>query len=280
MEDFRYNQPDTRARIAARRKRTRVPQGESGVLPGPRRVVTSWLACGKIASLALFVAAVYGLWHVSTSPNFTVRDVQVIGAQALKAREVVQLAGANGESIWLVDTNQIAARLAESAYVERAEARVAWPDQLLISVTERRPEVRWRSNGVSYLVTADGRVLGQDTTAAVTNTLVIEDRSARALQPNDRVNADALQLSQLIAVRLPVEAGMTPAEIGWDERMGVFITTGDKRTIVFGDTEHLDQKIVILETLLVEGVVFTYLDLRPTTPFYRNDGTEPAAPAP
>jgi cell division protein FtsQ len=280
MDDFRYNQPDTRARIAARRKRTRVPQGESGVLPTPRRAAMGWLASGKIASLALFAAAVWGLWHISTSPDYTVRDVRVEGAQALKAEEVVALAGARGESIWLVDTGQIVARLGESAYIERAEAVVAWPDRLTITLAERRPEVRWRSNGVNYLVTADGRVLGPETTAtaAVTNTLVVEDRSARALQPNDRINADALRLSQLIAVRLPVETGVTPAGVGWDERMGVFVTTGDKRTVVFGDSERFDQKLLILGTLLKEGAAFTYLDLRPTTPYYRNDGAGPAAP--
>jgi cell division protein FtsQ len=242
------------------------------VLPGPRRALGWWLATGKVASLALFAASVYWLWHVSTSEAFTVRDVQVQGAQALSVEDVVQLAGASGESIWLVDGEQIAARLGESAYVEAASVSVALPDRLTIQVTERRPEVRWRAQGTNYLVAADGRVLGVDQSTTLTNTLVIDDRSPRQLAPNDRVDADALKLSQLIAVRLPAEVGVSPASIGWDLGTGVFITTGDQRTIVFGEIDQFDQKLAILDMLLQDGTAFTYLDLRPSTPYYRSEG--------
>lgn len=277
MDEFNYNRPNTRARIAARRKRTRVPSDESGVLPGPRRALGWWLASGKVVSLVVFAASVYWLWHVSSSADFTVRDVQVEGAQALSVEDVVQLAGASGESIWLVDTDQIVARLKESAYVEAASASVLLPNRLTIEVTERRPEVRWRAQGVNYLVAADGRVLGVDQSTMLTNTLVIDDRSLRQLAPNDRVDADALKLSQLIAVRLPAEVGVIPSAIGWELGTGVFITTGDQRTIVFGEIDQFDQKLAILDLLLQDGTAFTYLDLRPSTPYYRSDavGAQP-----
>lgn len=271
MDQFEYNRPNTRARIAARRRRTRVPADESGVLPGPRRALGWWLATGKIAGLLLFVASAVGLWHVSTSEQFTVRDIRVEGAQALSEPEVAQLSGALGTSVWLVEPDQIVGRLQKSAYVERADVSVTLPDRLTITLRERRPEVRWRVNGVPYLVDADGLVLGADQSAVLTNTLVIEDRSGRAIGPNDRVDPDALKLGQLIAVRLPAELGLTPAGISWDTASGMFITTSDRRTIVFGEIDQLDRKLSILDTLLKDGTAFTYLDLRPATPFYRAD---------
>lgn len=271
MDEFEYNHPNTRARIAARRKRTRVPADESGVLPGPRRALGWWLASGKVAGLLLFLGGALGLWYVSTSAEFSVRRVQVEGAQALDEREVMRLAGAEGTPIWLVDTDSIAARLGESAYVEQARVSAELPDRLVIALKERRPEVRWRAGGVNYLVDADGRVLGADQTTTLTNTLVIEDRSGRAIQPNDRVAPDALRLSQLIAVRLPAEVGMTPTGIIWDLGTGVYVTTTDGRTVVFGEADQFDRKLAILGTLLKDGTGFTYLDLRPATPFYRND---------
>ncbi|MEN9936266.1 MAG: hypothetical protein RLZZ387_2845 [Chloroflexota bacterium] len=272
MDDFEYNRPNTRARIAARRKRTRVPAGESGVVPGPKRALGWWLATGKIAGLLLFAAASAGLWYVSTAEQFTVRDVRVEGAQALSEREVVRLAEARGDSIWLVDTDQIAARLLESAYVETASAAVSLPDRLTITLTERRPELRWRVGGVNYLVASDGRVLGVDQAAVLTNTLVIDDRSARPLEPNDYVDPGALKLAQLIALRLPAEVGLTPVSVSWDSEAGLFITTPEGRTIVFGETDHFDRKLSVLDTLIADGTPFTYLDLRPATPFYRSDG--------
>lgn len=278
MDDFEYNRPNTRARIAARRQRTRVPAQESGVLPGPRRALGGWIGSGKLLGLVLFSAAVLGLWHVSASPQFTVQEVRVSGAQALDEREVLRLAGARGESIWLVDTDQITARLLESAYVEQASVRVELPDLLAIDLVERRPEVRWQSGGVNFLVAADGRVLGPDQTSPLTNTLVIADQSGRPLEPNDMVDAGALRLGQLIALRLPEELGISPAGIAWDAQSGVFITTGDGRTIIFGGDDGVDRKISILGMLLKDGTAFTYLDLRPSTPYYRAEA--PAAPQP
>src|SRR5207249_3625868 len=116
--------------------------------------------------------------------------------------------------------------------VEQASAYVTLPDRLTITIDERRPEVRWQAGGTLYLVDASGRVLDTAKTAPLTNTLVIEDRSKRPLQPNDRVDPDALELGRLLTLRLPAELGLKPAGIGWDIGSGVFVTTSDGRTIV------------------------------------------------
>jgi cell division protein FtsQ len=270
MDRFDYNQPNTRERIAARRK-SRAARTGSNVRPGPRRAVGSWLASGRIASLLLLIAALGGLLYIATAPRFTVRAITVDGAQAMKSSAVADLAGVRGQSIWLIDTRQIVERLKASAYIEQAQARVALPDQLTISVTERRPEVRWLSGGTLYLLDATGRVLDIDTTGPISSTLVIEDRSNRPLQPNDMVDTDALKLGQLLSLRLPAELGLRPAHIGWNLDTKIFITTTDHRTIIFGRSDNLDDKFSVLGTLLKDQTAFTLLDLRPVMPFYRND---------
>jgi cell division protein FtsQ len=277
MDRFDYNQPNTRARIAARRKALAARSG-SAVIPGPRRAVSSWLATGRVFSLLLFVASLGGLLYIAMSPRFTVKEIQVEGAQALSQQAVARLAGARDQSIWLLDTRQIVERLKTNAYVEEASASVSLPDRLTISVAERRPEVRWQAGGALYLVDASGRVLDADRSVPVTNTLVIEDRSTRLLQPNDHVDPDALRLGRLLAVRLPAELNLRPARIGWDIGAGIFVTTAERRTIIFGRSENLDTKLAILGKLLKDATPFTLLDLRPSTPFYRNDVS--GAPAP
>ena len=277
MDRFDYNQPNTRERIAARRK-SRAARAGSDVRPGPRRAVGSWFASGRIISLLLLLAAVGGLLYIATAPRFTVRAITVDGAQAMKSSAVADLAGVHGQSIWLVDTRQIVERLKSSAYIEQAQASVTLPDRLAISVTERRPEVRWLSGGTLYLLDASGRVLDTDTTGPISNTLVIEDRSNRLLQPNDRVDTDALKLGRLLSLRLPAELGLQPAHIGWNLDTKIFITTPDNRTIIFGQSDNLDDKFSVLGTLLKDHTVFTLLDLRPELPFYRNE--VPGAPTP
>jgi len=56
------------------------------------------------------------------------------------------------------------------------------------------------------------------------------------------------------------------------------VTTGDNRKIIFGTSDNLDGKLAVLDTLLKDGTAFTLLDLRPSTPFYRNDVPENATP--
>ncbi len=277
MDRFDYNQPNTRERIAARRK-SRAARAGSDVRPGARRAVGSWITSGRFASLLLLIAALGGLMYIATAPRFTVHTITVDGAQAMKSSAVAELAGVRGQSIWLVDTRQLVERLKGSAYIEQAQASVALPDRIAISVTERRPEVRWQSGGTLYLLDASGRVLDTDTTGPISNTLVIDDRSSQPLKPNDMVDTDAIKLGRMLSLRLPAELGLRPAHISWNLDTQISITTADNRTIIFGRSENLDDKLSVLGTLLRDQTAFTLLDLRPVMPFYRND--VPGAPTP
>lgn len=102
--------------------------------------------------------------------------------------------------------------------------------------------MRWQVGDVRYLVDAEGRVLGPDTSTFVTDTLIIEDRSGQVIEPNDRIDPDVLYLVRALALRLPDEAGVTPSGILWDRERGVVLTTADQRTIVFGRKERLEEK--------------------------------------
>lgn len=269
QNDLHYNQPDTRARIAARRNRKR---SAASAMPGPRRAIGGWLASGRIASLVLFLASLGGLIVIAVSPQFIVRNVQINGAQILDKADIEEMAGVVGASLWLVQTGDVEARVARSAYVEHVEASLTLPDTLTINLVERQPDVRWQAGDMRYLVDAEGCVLGLDNAAFVTDTLIIEDRSGRMLEPNDRIDPDVLSLVRALALRLPNEAGVTPAGISWDMEHGITLTTADGRTIVFGRKDRLEEKIQTLRFLtLQEPTEYTWLDLRPATPYYRND---------
>jgi len=91
------------------------------------------------------------------------------------------------------------------------------------------------------------------------------------------VDTDALKLGRMLSLRLPADLGLRPAHIGWNLDMKIFITTADNRTIIFGRSDNLDDKLSVLGTLLKDRTAFTLLDLRPVIPFYRNDvpGAQP-----
>jgi cell division protein FtsQ len=82
-----------------------------------------------------------------------------------------------------------------------------------------------------------------------------------------------------------VELGLTPAQIGWDYGLGVYVRSPAGQTIVFGQSESLGRKLAVLDVLLKDQTSFTYLDLRPDNPFYQDVASAPglsptAAPGP
>lgn len=260
----------TRPAPLAGKKRTAAPPSEgSQVQPGARRLLLTWLHQGRLFSLLLFVAAAGSLAYLFTSPRLQVRQVVVEGNSVLPDAQIAQLSGVQGGSIWFVDEEAAMQRLYQNAYIEQATLTVALPDRVTLQISERRPEVRWQIGNVQYLVDGHGRVLEQAQEPPEPETLVILDTSSTSLAPNDQLDPDALVLARALALRLPVEVGITPTMIGWDVGVGVYIKTATDQTIVFGQTENLDQKLLILHQLLADQTAFTYLDLRPSNPFYR-----------
>lgn len=283
-----YNPPNTRERIAARRqqrrgapppgqqRRSSPPPGQQAI-PGPRQSLRAWAVSGRLAGLLLCAAACGLMAYLLTSPRFYVREVTVVGNSALHADAVTEIAGVVGLPIWFVRPEDAVARLSENAYVASAAVELALPDQAVVRLVERRPEVRWEAGGVQYLVDRTGKVLGPAQEPAAENVLVIADNSHLELKPNEQIDLDAVKLAQDLALRLPVELSFTPAQIGWDMGLGVYARTAAGQTIVFGRSEELPRKLAVLGVLLGDQTPFTYLDLRPANPFYQN--TAPAAPA-
>lgn len=255
--------------MATRRRRPAQPVPGQQATPGPWRSLLTWVTSGRIVGLLLFVAATAGLGYVFTNARFSVQQIKVEGYQALDAETIVELAGIRGHSIWFVDQQDALARLKENAYIASASLTIALPDQATIQIIERRPEVRWQAGGIQYLVDASGKVLDAAQEPAENDVLVIIDTSHAQLSPNEHLDLDAIQLAQVLALRLPIELGFTPAQIGWDYGLGVYVRTTIGQTIVFGPSEDLERKLAILTLLLNEQTEFTYLDLRPATPFYQ-----------
>jgi cell division protein FtsQ len=273
-----YNAPNTRQRIAARRlaRQGRPATGGSQVRPDIRRAAIDWLRSGRLPSLLIFLASMAALAYVLTAESYSVQRVTVEGAGALKADQVIAASGLLGRSIWFVGTAATEARLGENPYVESAHVELALPDQAIIRVVERRPEVRWQAGNIQYLVDGRGQVLAAAQEQAKPDVLVIIDRTTPELKPGDQIDTDALNLTRALALRLPGEIAFTPAQIGWDFGLGVYVRSAAGQTIIFGQSAQLDRKLAILGALLKDQTPFTYLDLRPSNPFYQND-QRPAA---
>lgn len=259
---------------AARQRERRKAQ----VQPGMRRKLSHWLATGQLASLVIFLGSVGVLVVLFTSPQFSIKRVSIEGNELVGNAYITDLSTLLHQSIWFIDEQSIVQRLLENPYIERASVRVTLPDHATIHIVERQPDVRWQVGAQDYLVDSDGRVLEPAATVPESTTLIIVDTSTKLLKPNDHVDPDAVRLAHSLAARLPAELHMTPALIGWDFGLGVYIRTPGQQTIVFGQSENLDEKLAILGEMLKNGMAFTYLDLRSSNPFYQNTPPPSAQP--
>ncbi len=262
------NLSDSSQPVAARRQRQRnAPAGQAQ--PGPRASLLAWLKSGRLVSLVIFLASCVALGLLFSDPRFSITRIEVEGNSALNAEAIAELANLEGRSIWFIDRELAVARLKENAYIASAAVQVIMPDLARIKLVERRPEVRWQAGGMQYLVDGTGKVLSAAQDVAPQNVLVINDNSHLQLNPNDELDLDAIRLAQALALRLPVELGFNPSQIGWDYGLGIYVRSTSGQTIIFGQSEALDRKLAIFKALLNDQTAFSYLDLRPDNPFYQ-----------
>lgn len=242
--------------------------------PGTRRTILYWLASGRLFSGCVFLVSLGLLYYLFTSPAFHIQQVQVEGNNALKTEVVAELSQLRGTPIWFANLDHAAAHILENAYIEQVSIGITLPDRARIRVVERKPDLRWQLDGIHYLIDSNGTVLDVAHTAPEPGTLVIVDTTRHSIQLGMRVDADALKLARLLALRLPTELRFTPASIGWDFGLGVFVTSDSGQTIVFGQSDNLDHKLAIFHYLLNDNTAFTFLDLRPSNPYYQNVRTD------
>lgn len=269
-----------------------LPSG-SRVRPGLRRSLVWLLRTGKLPAALLVGLAGWGLYYVLTSPRYQVRVVEAVGTQALAVEDVAMLAAVEGLPIWSIQTADIEARVAQSSYVERVTARLMLPDRVVVNIAERKPDVRWIHNGTAYDVTWNGLIVDArpenevppvplPATEALTQTqpapeaepaadsVTIHDTTQnRPLNVGDYVDSDALELARRVSLRAPGELPAPITRIEWDSGLGISLIMGEGYQVVLGRSEDLDRKLATLRFLMLDGTPFNFLDLRPTTPYYR-----------
>jgi cell division protein FtsQ len=117
---------------------------------GPRLLVA------VAALVALGVAGLrFDAWARST-PAFSLRSVQLVGAHRATEAELLALAGVqSGTNLWTLDTSEVARAMAGHPWVSAVDVRRALPDTLQVRVEEHQPAAL-AVMGDLYVVDADG----------------------------------------------------------------------------------------------------------------------------
>ena len=177
-----------RARWAVFRERMRVRIAHyktAGIYVGRGVVLVAGLA-GMLAVGKLIER------HVSSSPSFATREIEVRGASHLSHAEVVRAAGlAMGQNVFAVGPAQAKANLLAEPWVESAEVRRRLPDRFEVEIRERRALALLALDQL-YVVAEDGsafKVLGPGDPADLP---VITGLDPEAVQRDKQGSAEAL----------------------------------------------------------------------------------------
>lgn len=204
---------------------------EAGRRPSPWR---RWLAVAAIVVVA--AAAVWAVWF---SALLSVREVRVLGTQAVPSDEVRTAAAVRvGEPLARVDVEGIVERVGAIPAVGSVEVRRGWPDVLVVVVTERVPLAVVRSAGSLQYVDATGARFGA---LAATPASLPFVRSA---------GETSLRSALGVLSALPAQERGRVVSVVAGSRDDVVLRLRSGATVQWGSPEDSDRKLAVLLALL------------------------------
>ena len=136
------------------------------------RYLGTWLAVGFFSGVVTL-----GLWQGGHLDDFIrengqphhalarglglgLEQITISGIAQMRETEVLAAAGLNSKlSLAFLDVNELRERLENVPLVESATVRKLYPNELVITLTEREPYAIWQNNGELFIIAADGTVI-------------------------------------------------------------------------------------------------------------------------
>jgi hypothetical protein len=227
-------------------------------------------------SLAVVLsAAIYLAW---TRPEFLVSKPQVSGNQRIQADEIRAALGIGGQPIFSLISHDLENRLRLN-YPELLSAHIAvnLPDQVFVTVTERKPSILWQQdggytwiddNGVAFRPrgTADGLITVQALAAPPAGVAAAND----PLSPLPYLSAEMVAAIKTLAPSAPAGTPMI-----YDPRYGLGWADGRGWQAYFGSTTgDMSLRLRVYQSLvtMLAGKAITPVLINvqyPNAPYYR-----------
>ncbi|HEX3724069.1 MAG TPA: FtsQ-type POTRA domain-containing protein [Nitrolancea sp.] len=218
---------------------------------------------GRLPAFLLSVGLSVLVFGFLFSGDFPVRVVVVEGNNVAYADSIVGLSGAMGQSIFTLNTQQIAQRVAAHPAVASANVKAEFPDTVVVHVTERIPVLAWHTDKQVALVDERGDVIALSDDSALPKIVQV---SGDAPSPGTRVDSGIVQAALYVTKTL----GPTLSTLNYDPSNGLTAQLADGRTVVLGSGDEIPLKISVLQAVLKQPYQWTKLDVRqPDRPYYQ-----------
>jgi cell division protein FtsQ len=195
-----------------------------------------------VASLLLVAMAVTGVWLVFFSTTLAVSKVEVAGNELLSDARVLRIAAVpEGEQLALVDLADAARRVETLSEVKDADVTRAWPDGVLITVTERTAVA---------VVELGGKIRGLDAEGIVFRSYSSVPKGMPRVRPTTSTGTDALKEAAGVVSALPDDLAARVDHVEVETIDQITLVLRDGREVLWGSAEESDLKATVLAELL------------------------------
>lgn len=216
---------------------------------------------GRLPAFLLSVGLAVILVAFAVSDDFQAETVVIRGNSIAFADSIVEQSGAIGQSMFQLDTNEVAERVAEHPVVESARVRAELPDRVVVNLVEREPAIVWQTGDRAVLIDEHGWVLAEGDAEDLP--WVVElDGTLPA--PGARIDPGKVAAVEYLNEQIGAEGVLE-----YDEIEGFQAYLDDQRVVTFGSHDELPVKVEVVAALDDRGDEWSRLDVRdPDRPVY------------
>jgi cell division protein FtsQ len=215
----------------SRRRRFKLFDSRSTVsVPLEHRVprgIGSWLTLGFFAVIGISALilgdymsqfrAIYGepRHALARALGFGISKVTISGIAELQASEILASAGVGPKiSLVFLDAAQARRQLEAMPLISDAAVRKLYPDELTITIVERKPAALWQRHGEVFVIAADGTVIDQMSDERFLRLPFVVGDNANA-----RLKDYAALLEAAGPLRSRIRAGIRVSDRHWDLKL-------------------------------------------------------------
>lgn len=208
-----------------------------------RQWARRWLAWKYVVALVVLVVLVAGsIWAVYFSSFLAVQGVEVTGADAVSDRAIRRAAAVPaGEPLARVDLDRVRSRVEALAEIRSADVTRHWPDQVLVTVTERVAVA---------VVEMGGRIRGMDDQGVIFRDYAQAPPGLPHVQTSTDTRSEALREAAKVVGALPTALAATVDHVEVETVDQIALVLKDGRRVVWGSADESSEKAQVLAVLL------------------------------
>jgi hypothetical protein len=172
---------------------------------------------------ALLIAASFAL----SSNAFRIEQVNVVGTHSIALTDAIQRMGMQGQNIFLLDVEALTQRIDALPLVASVRLDKQWPNQLTVTVVERKPVLLWQTKNGTYGVDNQGMVIAEASGMTGTNHLntVIaignqqpgqRGKAGAQLHPGSHLKPTDISFAMQVFTSLPRLVGISAFQLHYD----------------------------------------------------------------